>query len=314
MSDEAQAPGALGNGEPDLWAPPERRTPTAGAARPGSQDAAPRPKIPLDKPGTESTAWAPPTSDTASSGPGAGAGAGPGAGASARANGSVHDLPTVISMPGADAPNPPGTGTPSAPSPQPWANPVAPSTAAALGNPFAPPGGAQAGGPAAYPSGNPFGAPAAPGEPVPPPPVAPDGPGQVPYGYGYPAQPYHLSAAGGPGYGWPGMPMAPSNGLGTAGLVLGIISAVGFCLWPVAIVVGVLGVIFGAIGRAKARRDEATNPGQALAGIICGAVGIVLGVAMGVLVIIGPGLFDDGAGSDSGTGEDGFSTSLVAER
>jgi hypothetical protein len=78
--------------------------------------------------------------------------------------------------------------------------------------------------------------------------------------------------------------------MGTTGLVLGIVSAVGFCLWPVAIIVGILAVIFGGIGRGKARRGEATNGGQALAGIICGAAGIALGVAMFMLVLVAPGL------------------------
>ncbi|WP_246101690.1 DUF4190 domain-containing protein [Streptomyces cyaneus] len=77
----------------------------------------------------------------------------------------------------------------------------------------------------------------------------------------------------------------PSNGMGTAGLVLGIISAVVFCLWPIAIILGVLALIFGSIGRGKARRGEATNPGQALAGVICGAAGVVLGLVMLALVI-----------------------------
>lgn len=166
---------------------------------------------------------------------------------------SVHDQRTVTSLP----------------SPEPTANP------------FAPPG------PAAPAASVPYAAPyAGHGGAVPPPPIGPDGPGQVPYGYpgagghGYPPGP---GAAG--YYGWPGMQAMPSNGMGTAGLVLGIISAVVFCLWPVAIVVGVLAVIFGAIGRGKARRGEATNPGQALAGIICGAVGVVLALVMVALVI-----------------------------
>ncbi|ARP74412.1 DUF4190 domain-containing protein [Streptomyces pluripotens] len=121
---------------------------------------------------------------------------------------------------------------------------------------------------------------------MPPPPIAPDGPGQVPYGYpGGPSAhahpgPQYPSYAGPPpavnGYGWPGMQPAPSDGMGTASLALGILAAVGFLLWPVAVVLGILAVIFGAIGRGRARRGEATNPGVALAGIICGATGIVL--------------------------------------
>ncbi|MFI8190354.1 DUF4190 domain-containing protein [Streptomyces sp. NPDC085946] len=193
---------------------------------------------------------------------------------------SVHDQQTVTSMPalgdtGTPAP-PPQTAAP-APH-QPWAGPFAPPAAAA-----------PAPGPA-----NPFAAPAAPaphGEPVPPPPIAPDGPGQVPYGYpggyGYPSAAHsgYGGAATAPGsYGWPGT-APPSNGIGTAGLVLGIIAAAGFCLWPLAILLGVLGVVFGVIGRNKAARGEATNPGQALAGIICGAVGLVLAVVLGAVVL-----------------------------
>ncbi|WP_199791442.1 DUF4190 domain-containing protein [Streptomyces sp. 142MFCol3.1] len=235
--------------------------------------------------------WAPPAepTDTVPSGWG-----------SAPAPHPVHDGPTVTSVPGA-----PGPGTPGA-----WDNPFAPPPQSAF------PGGPTPGPPGA--PGDPFAPPAAhtpypqpaPGEPVPPPPISPDGPGRFPYDHAhYAPAPPHGSYQGFPGYGWPGTP-APSNGMGTAGLVLGIIAAAVFCLWPLAIVLGVLGVIFGAIGRRKARRGEATNPGQALAGIICGAVGIALGIAMLVFLIVTPD--DDGDGGPGGDG--GFSTSLVSER
>jgi hypothetical protein len=135
----------------------------------------------------------------------------------------------------------------------------------------------------------------------------------VPYGYPeLPAFPQYGTPYGPqgavPGYGWPGMPLRqPRDGLGTASLVLGIISAVVFCLWPVAIIVGVLAVIFGIIGRRRANRGEATNGGMALAGLICGSVGTLLGVALLVLVLVMP---DSGADPWAGTG-DGYSTSLV---
>ncbi|MEV7886258.1 DUF4190 domain-containing protein [Streptomyces sp. NPDC002817] len=164
------------------------------------------------------------------------------------------------------------------------AAPFVPPGAPAVGSatPFAPP----------YPGppANPFAAPAGPApyaqdSHVPPPPIAPDGPGQVPYGY--PGGGYGYPGAAPQGYyGWPGMQPLPSNGMGTAGLVLGILSALVFCLWPLAIVLGILGVIFGAIGRGKARKGVATNPGQALAGIICGAAGIALGIGMVVLLVV----------------------------
>ncbi|MEV6962404.1 DUF4190 domain-containing protein [Streptomyces sp. NPDC051207] len=106
-----------------------------------------------------------------------------------------------------------------------------------------------------------------------------------PGGYGHPGQTGYGSQQHGY-HGWGAAPM-PSNGTGTAGLVLGIVSAAVFCLWPVAIVAGVLAVIFGVVGRAKASRGEATNAGQALAGIICGVAGLVLGVGFGLLMLLG---------------------------
>lgn len=134
---------------------------------------------------------------------------------------------------------------------------------------------------------------------VPPPPVGPNGPGQPPQQpvgqYGYPAPPqqpmgqYGYPAAQPPQYGgYPGYPgyvqnawggPAPANGLGVASLVLGIISVAGFCLYGLGIVLGVLALIFGLIGRGRAGRGEADNGGVALAGIILGSIGIVVSAA-----------------------------------
>lgn len=296
MSDDAQTPAAR-----DPWAAPSEAD---------SRDAAP--KVPLGKQdgsAPEPNPWAPPADD-GQPGPGytiAGTdvpAAAPGSGPAGPAHPSVHDQQTVTSMPGVGDTPPPS---------QPWANPFAPPAATTPpANPFAPPAttpppASPYGPPADTPPASPYAPPAQhQGEPVPPPPIAPDGPGQVPYGYGYPQQsgygtpgPQHsgLPSYGGPGpqqsglpgyYGWPGMTPLPSNGMGTAALVIGIIAVVVFCLWPIAILLGVLAVIFGSIGRAKARRGEATNAGQSLAGIICGAVGIVLGLVMIAVLIANP--------------------------
>ncbi|MFF9201268.1 hypothetical protein ACF1AE_05475 [Streptomyces sp. NPDC014986] len=164
---------------------------------------------------------------------------------------SVHDQQTVTSFPAMGDPAPPAHPA------QPWAGPPVPPP-----DPFASPVG---------------------GGPVPPPPVGPEGPGQVPYGY-----PGGYAAAPAQGYygGWSGMTPAPSNGPGVTALVLGIISAAVFCVWPLAVLLGVLAMIFGGVGRARAGRGEATNAGQALAGIICGAVGSALGVGFGILVLV----------------------------
>ncbi|MBO1335981.1 DUF4190 domain-containing protein [Streptomyces sp. VRA16 Mangrove soil] len=105
---------------------------------------------------------------------------------------------------------------------------------------------------------------------MPPPPVGPEGPGVLPY----------------PAYAWAGhAPGAPGNGFGVASLVLGILTAVGFLLWPPAIVTGVLAVVLGVLGRRRANRSEATNGGQALAGFICGLGGLILAVLMGVVFV-----------------------------
>lgn len=99
--------------------------------------------------------------------------------------------------------------------------------------------------------------------------------GAPPPGYvlanGYPAAP--TRGAGSAAY-----PMAaptPSNGMGTAGLVLGILAltfsviplvgVVSWFLWP-------LGVIFALIGLQRARSFAATNRGAALAGLITSLV------------------------------------------
>ncbi|WP_406441138.1 DUF4190 domain-containing protein [Streptomyces sp. NBC_00631] len=204
----------------------------------------------------------------------------------------AHDERTVAAIPGpvasADAP-PQGWASPyaapSGPRPAPPVNPfAAPDPAAPPPSPYAPPAAQQP-----------------PSAAVPPPPIAPNGPGPVPYGYpggpapggapmpgyGYPGPPLPSYPGGPGGYGgWPGMQPVPDNGLGTAAMVTGIISAIGFCLAPVALVMGVLGIVLGSIGRARVRRGAATNGGQALAGIICGSAGLVLAAAFITLIVV----------------------------
>ncbi|MEU2863084.1 DUF4190 domain-containing protein [Streptomyces mirabilis] len=288
MSDDAQAPQVPQDAAATPWASPDRSAPPPTQidmpSAVGPEDAIPggNPQ-PVSPPGgspddgaagprPEPNPWAPPVDQAPSHAPGA------------PTPPSVHNQPTVVALPGTGTPGHPHPQSP----PQSWDNPFASPAAAPLPHPRP-----------------------APGEPVPPPPIAPEGPGQVPYGYGYGYPAYPTPGPGYPGaagYGWPMMPPAPSNGMGTAGLVLGIISAVVFCLWPIAIILGILAVIFGVLGRRRARRGEANNPGQALAGIICGAVGIALGIAMIVVFFVLP---DNSGNSDPFSGDDGYSTSLV---
>ncbi|WP_329233388.1 DUF4190 domain-containing protein [Streptomyces sp. NBC_01460] len=161
--------------------------------------------------------------------------------------------------------------------------------------------------------------------PVPAPPVGPNGPGQ-PGQYGYPSAPSAPSAAYGypaaqpappASYGYPGYPgyggqqpwgPAPANGLGIAAMVLGIIAVVGFCMWGFGIILGILALIFGIIGRGRAKRGEATNAGMALAGIILGSVSIVISaIFLGFLIWT---VANDESGSDYDY-DDPYATSLV---
>ncbi|MGW7054569.1 DUF4190 domain-containing protein [Streptomyces sp. NPDC054887] len=128
---------------------------------------------------------------------------------------------------------------------------------------------------------------------VPPPPTAPVTPGQtIPGQYGYPAyatpQPQGPYTTGGyPGYAgyggpaaWTGQQVpAPANGYGITAMVLGIIAVTFFCAYGLGIILGILALIFGILGRKRVQRGEATNAGMALAGIILGVVGFVLSAA-----------------------------------
>jgi hypothetical protein len=106
-------------------------------------------------------------------------------------------------------------------------------------------------------------------------------PGQAP---SYPAAPPVGAYPQTPGY---AMTPQPSNGMGTTGLVLGIIGVVcslTFFLWFFGVILGILGIIFGAIGRGKANRGEATNKGAATAGLVCGIVATVILPLLGLLL------------------------------
>jgi hypothetical protein len=70
-------------------------------------------------------------------------------------------------------------------------------------------------------------------------------------------------------------PSAASNGMGTAGLVLGIIGLVLSWVPAWGLLLGVLAATFGAIGYSKARRGMATNSGSAIAGLVMGILATV---------------------------------------
>lgn len=79
----------------------------------------------------------------------------------------------------------------------------------------------------------------------------------------------------------------PGKGQGIAGMILGIIAVVFFCLWYIAIPCGIAGIILSSIGNSKANEAGATN-GPAKAGIICSAIS--LGLAVFFLILIAAGI------------------------
>ena len=106
------------------------------------------------------------------------------------------------------------------------------------------------------------------------PPPAPYG--GAPGGYGAPAsepRPYGAPAGAHGG--------SPKNGFGIAALVLGIL---GLLSWFFLIggLFGLVAVVLGFLGRGRAKRGEATNGGVALAGIITGALAVLLTILVGV--------------------------------
>lgn len=111
--------------------------------------------------------------------------------------------------------------------------------------------------------------------------------------------PYESSATpagpewGEPGYGAPSR--GQSNGLGTAALVLGILAVL--TCWSIVggIVLGIIAIVLGLIGRGRAKRGEASNGGVATAGTVLGAIGLVLSL---VLIAVGATFFFKGGGSD----------------
>ncbi|UMB71758.1 DUF4190 domain-containing protein [Mycobacterium paraterrae] len=89
-----------------------------------------------------------------------------------------------------------------------------------------------------------------------------------PYPPGYPP----------PSYAFP--PAAPpKNGFGMAALVLAVIGLLSVATVFAPIALGAAAVILGVLGRGRANRGIANNGGVAIAGIVLGALAIVVGLA-----------------------------------
>ncbi|MER7155612.1 DUF4190 domain-containing protein [Streptomyces lydicus] len=83
-------------------------------------------------------------------------------------------------------------------------------------------------------------------------------------------------------------PQAARNGLGIAALILGVLGALSgipMILFWLAGPLGILALIFGLVGRSRAKKGQATNKGVALTGALLGVVAIILSV-VGVIVTL----------------------------
>ncbi|MGI8759325.1 MAG: DUF4190 domain-containing protein [Acidimicrobiales bacterium] len=97
--------------------------------------------------------------------------------------------------------------------------------------------------------------------------------GQPPPGYGAP----------GGGYGRP-----PSNGMGTGAMVVGIVALLLSWIPFLGLILAIVALVLGIIGLKKVKRGEATNKGQAVTGVVTGAIAAAIGVAF---IVIGIAFF-----------------------
>lgn len=100
-----------------------------------------------------------------------------------------------------------------------------------------------------------------------------------PGGYYPPPQPYPGPPGyqGYPGYpGYPQPPAGPRNGMGIAALVLGVVAMLS--TWSVigGLIFGITAAIVGLLAYRRVRRQEADNGAVALAGLVLGALSVVV--------------------------------------
>lgn len=79
----------------------------------------------------------------------------------------------------------------------------------------------------------------------------------------------------------------PRNGMGVAALVIGVaslVAAISFVLFPLGLIAGIVGLILGIIAIVRADKKGSTNTGQAVAGVICSVVALILAINLSVHV------------------------------
>lgn len=80
-------------------------------------------------------------------------------------------------------------------------------------------------------------------------------------------------------------PPKPGNGLAVAGMVLGIVALVLFCIWWLSLPCSIVGLILSGLG-LKRSRETGTGGGMAKAGLICSIIALALMIIAVIIAVI----------------------------
>ena len=102
--------------------------------------------------------------------------------------------------------------------------------------------------------------------------------------------PAYGGAGGYGGQGGYGASPSPKNGIGIAAMVVGIVALL-LCWIPfLGLLLAIVALVLGIVGIRKVSRGEATNKGMAIAGVVTGALALLLGAFFTFAVVA---IFDD---------------------
>ena len=80
-------------------------------------------------------------------------------------------------------------------------------------------------------------------------------------------------------------PARARYGMGIAALVVGVaslVAALSFVLLPIGLVGSLVAICLGAAALVRGRSGGTANPGQATAGLVCGILGLAVGIVFAV--------------------------------
>ena len=65
------------------------------------------------------------------------------------------------------------------------------------------------------------------------------------------------------------------SGMAVAAMIVGILSIPALLIPILAIILGIVAIVLGVVAKGQIRKSGMSNAGQATAGIVCGAIGVV---------------------------------------